>query len=121
MKKYFATLILFLILAVPCFSEEFTLGIIQRVHSGMSQPEVISCLGAPNMVTKTPEGCEIWVYDKTSQSTKEVYDKRWYWLFFVGRRRGCKNVETSQKTITVTLIFNKDSCLESVSYDSKSF
>lgn len=122
MKKSFATLLMWLLLTLPCLSGEFTLGTIQQnIHSGMSQTEVVSCLGAPNMVTKDACGCETWIYNKISQSTTEVYNRKWYFLFLFGRRKGCKNTETSQKTITVTLNFNKDSCLECFTYNASSF
>lgn len=122
MKKYFTTLLLFLCLATPSFCEEFTLGMIQqRIHQGMSQAEVVTCLGSPNLVTKNMEGCETWVYDKKSQSTKEIYNRKWYFLFLKGRRNGCKSTEISQKAITVTLNFGLNSCLESFSYSSTDF
>lgn len=122
MKKRITTLFLLLFLAIPCFSEEFTLGMIQqRLHQGMSQAEVVTCLGAPNMVTKNAEGCETWVYDKISHSTSEVYHRSWVFLFLTGRRKGCKNVETSDKTITVTLNFDRNSCLQTFTYNTSNF
>lgn len=115
-------LTLFLSFILPCFSEEFTLGTIQKkIHTGMSQSEVVNCLGAPNLVTKDIGGCESWVYDKISQSTKETYNKGWFWLLITGRRKGCQKTETSQKTITVTLNFDENSSLESFTYKSSSF
>lgn len=122
MKKSFAILILILFLATPCLGDEFTLGSIQqRIHEGMSQSEIISCIGAPNIITKNAQGCESWVYDKVSESSSEVYNKGWFFLFLKGGRKGCKRTETSHKTITVMLNFDKNSCLESFSYDSRSF
>lgn len=122
MKKTLTTIVLILILAVPCLGEEFTLGMVQQsIHSGMSQADVVSCLGAPNLITKNAAGCETWVYDKKSETTSEVYNRKWFWLFLKGGRKGCKSTEISQKTITVTLNFDKNSCLESYSYNTRSF
>lgn len=122
MKKIFTILSLFLFLANPCLSDEFTLGKVQQViHQGMSQAEIVSCLGSPNLITKNAEGCETWVYDKKSQSTKETCCRKWYWLFLKGKRKGCNSTETSQKSLSVTLNFDKDSCLESYSYNSSSY
>lgn len=122
MKKSFTTLLLLIFLAIPCFSEEFTLGMVQqRIHIGMPQSEVVSCLGAPNMVTKGAEGLETWIYDKISQTTKETYNKHWFWLLITGRRKGCKKTETSQKTITVVLNFDENACLESCIYKTSNF
>lgn len=122
MKISLATLLLSLFLAVPCFSEEFTLGMVQQsIHTGMAQADVVSCLGSPNMVTKGYEGCETWVYDKISQSTSEHYNKKWYWLLFKGGRKGCKTTETSQKSITVVMNFDKNCCLESFFYKTSNY
>lgn len=122
MKKIFASLFISLFLAIPCFSEDFTLGMVQqRLHEGMSQSEIVCCLGTPNLITKNTEGCETWVYDKKSQSTTETCCRKWYWLLLKGKRKGCNSTETSQKALTVTLNFNKNSCLESYSYNSSSY
>lgn len=122
MKKSFTILVLFLMLAIPCFADEFTLGIVQKnIHAGMPQSDIVSCLGTPNMVTKNTEGCETWVYEKKSQSTKETYNKGWFWLLFKGGRKGCQKTETSEKAITLILNFNQNSCLETFSYNSRDF
>jgi len=122
MIKNLITLILFIFLAIPCFSNEFSLGIAQKsLYTGMPQPEVVSCLGAPDFVAKTSEGCETWVYERSFKSTHEVYDKSWLWLLFFGRRKGCQHTEISQKSINVVLNFDKNSCLENFSYKSSNF
>ena len=122
MKKSFAILILLIFLAIPCFSEEFTLGMVQqRIHTGMSQSEVLACLGSPNIVTKSIDGLETWAYDKISQTSHETYNKKWFWMLITGRRKGCMKTETSQKTITVVLNFDKDCCLETFMYKTSSF
>lgn len=121
-KIKLTTLLLFIFLAIPCFSEEFTLGLVQQqLHAGMPQSDIVSCLGAPNMVVKNSEGCETWVYNKTSQSTRETYNKSWFWLLFAGRRKGCQSTETSQKSLTVVLNFNKNACLETFTYNTHNY
>ncbi len=43
----------------------FTLGLVQReISPGMSQAEVASAIGSPNIVTKDGSGQEVWIYDK---------------------------------------------------------
>lgn len=122
MKKKITSLFILLFLAAPGFSEEFTLGMAQQcLHPGMSQSEIVCCLGAPNLITKNAQGCETWVYDKKSQSTTETCCRKWYWIFFKGKRKGCNSTETSQKALTVTINFDKNSCLEDFSYNSSSF
>ena len=122
MKKNLATLFLFLFFTLTAFCEEFTLGTIQqRLQAGMSQAEVASCIGAPNIVTKNAEGCETWIYEKTSQSNDSNYKKRWFWFLFFGKGDGCKHSESSQKTITVVVNFDKNSCLQTFTYNASSF
>lgn len=87
----------------------------------MPQSEVLTCIGAPNMVTRNADGCETWIYEKVFQSTTEVYDKHWLFLLVFGRRKGCKHTETSQKKLSVILNFNQNSCLETYSYNSSNF
>lgn len=46
---------------------KLTLGVAQRtIKVGMSQAEVVTALGSPNMVTRDRSGVETWVYDKFS-------------------------------------------------------
>ena len=54
--------------------KELTLGIVQKeIKVGMSQADVISVLGSPNIVTRDSEGRETWVYDKIA--TEYFYTK----------------------------------------------
>src|SRR3990167_6370662 len=49
----------------------FTLGKVQSsIHQGMSQEQVLTHLGSPNIVTKNDDtGKEVWVYDKISSES----------------------------------------------------
>jgi outer membrane protein assembly factor BamE (lipoprotein component of BamABCDE complex) len=47
--------------------QKLTLGMAQRhISVGMSQADVATTLGSPNMVTKDRDGVETWIYDKFS-------------------------------------------------------
>jgi outer membrane protein assembly factor BamE (lipoprotein component of BamABCDE complex) len=47
--------------------QKLTLGVAQRqINVGMSQADVATALGSPNMVTKDKDGVETWIYDKFS-------------------------------------------------------
>lgn len=122
MKKSFVTVFLLLFLAVPCFCEELTLGEIQQnIYTGMPQSDIISAFGAPTMVTKDAEGCETWIYDRSSSYTRESYHKSWLWLLIFGRRKGCQDKETSQRTMNLILNFDKNSCLKNFTYNARLF
>lgn len=44
---------------------KMTVGIVQKeIRKGMSQAEVATALGSPNIVSKDKEGIETWIYDK---------------------------------------------------------
>ena len=44
---------------------KMTVGIVQKeIRKGMSQADVASALGSPNLVSKDKEGIETWIYDK---------------------------------------------------------
>jgi len=122
MKKFFSTLILFSFLAFPCYGDEFIYGMSQgSIHAGMSQVDVVKCIGIPKMVTKNSCGCETWVYEKTYKSTQEIYNKSWLFLIFFGRRKGCHSTITSEKAMTLTLDFDENNCLKSFCYKTTDF
>ncbi|WP_353686757.1 hypothetical protein [Thermodesulfovibrio sp. 3462-1] len=117
---------------------EITLGIVQKeIRIGMSQADVVSALGSPNIVTKDSEGKETWVYDKIA--TEASYSKdsggigggigaggipeTTLILGGIGggysREAGAASV--TQKTLTVIIKFGKDNKVESFSYHSSKF
>ncbi len=58
--------------------QKMTLGLVQSsISKGMSQADVATTLGSPNMVTQDAEGNETWIYDKIStESTHSSSSKR---------------------------------------------
>ncbi len=118
--------------------KELTLGIVQKeIKVGMSQAEVISVLGSPNIVTRDSEGRETWVYDKIA--TEYFYTKEskgigtgagaggisgtTLVLGLIGggyeKEKGKKIV--TQKTLTIIIKFDKNSKVESFSYHATKF
>lgn len=122
MKKVFTIFAIFLFLAVPVFAQDLTLGQVQqRIYSGMAQSEVISCLGTPDIVTKSTDGYESWIYERSTKSKTESYDKSWLFLFLFGRRKGCVHTESSGRDLTIILNFDKNNCLKTYAYNSSKF
>jgi len=118
--------------------KELTLGIVQKeIKVGMSQADVISVLGSPNIVTRDSEGRETWVYDKIA--TEYFYTKEskgigtgvgaggipgtTLVLGLIGggyeKEKGKKIV--TQKTLTIIIKFDKNSKVESFSYHATKF
>lgn len=54
-----------------------TLGVVQSsIREGMSQADVASALGSPNIVTTDAEGNETWIYDKIATETSHSTSSR---------------------------------------------
>ena len=101
---------------------EMTLGIVQKeIRAGMSQADVATSLGSPNIVTKDSSGKETWVYDKiateASYSKSNVYGT----ILILGFSRDVGAVSSSQKTLTVVIKFNEKNLVESFSYHASKF
>ncbi|WP_147822352.1 hypothetical protein [Salidesulfovibrio onnuriiensis] len=54
--------------------DRMTVGVVQKeIRKGMSQADVATALGSPNIVTRDSTGKEAWIYDKIS--TEVAYSK----------------------------------------------
>ena len=103
-------------------SEQLTLGSVQReIHVGMSQADVASALGSPNIVTRDKTGKETWIYDKiaseVSYSTSDSYGT----ILILGGSASSGAVSSSQRTLTVVIRFDDESQVESFTYHSSRF
>jgi hypothetical protein len=113
---------------------EFTLGLVQKeVRIGMSQAELVSALGSPNILTRDSNGREAWVYDRIAS---EAHFKSSGFAagggglgsvgssLLLGVLRGHNNSErstTSQRTLTVVIRFDPDGQVESMSFHATRF
>lgn len=109
--------------------ETLTLGTIQKhIKKGVSQSEVITILGPPNIITNDRDK-ETWVYDKIStvMSTNEAQASAGgvgvggSALGFLGVSGKHSNSSTSQKTLTVIIKFNNSNIVDDVSYHSSKY
>lgn len=101
---------------------EMTLGIVQKeIHHGMSQADVASALGSPNIVTKDQEGHETWIYDKIATEVSYSHDMGGVWLILGGYQKEAGARGSAQKTLTVVIKFDEQSFVEKVSYNSSKF
>lgn len=106
--------------------QEMTLGVVQKeLHVGMSQADVATALGSPNIVTKDSEGKEAWIYDKiaceASYSNSSGGGYATLILLGVGGSKNAGASSTTQRTLTVVIKFDKDRNVESFSYHSSKF
>ena len=117
---------------------EMTLGIVQKeIRVGMSQADVATALGSPNIVTKDAQGQETWIYDKIA--TEASYSSSSagasgavggggfagpaLLLGGVGgnvnRQAGASS--STEKTLTVVIKFDQNGAVSSFTYHSSTF
>ena len=96
-------------------SDKLTVGKIQQtLKKGMSQTDVISALGSPNLVSQDSNGNDTWIYDKISTEKKSNKKRKGaiggviLGIFGVGGYGEAKDSSssTSQKTLTVIIKFS---------------
>jgi len=118
--------------------DKISVGTVQReVRVGMSGSEVVSILGAPNMVTTDEQRRETWVYDKIA--TEKVYSSSdmsgggaglgsasgassggLLGLIFGGSSSAGAS-STSQRTLTIIIKFDNKGLVRDYSYRQSSF
>lgn len=103
--------------------DRLTLGTVQReIRVGMSGEDVVSVLGAPNMVTTDEGRRESWVYDRLA--TEQAYSAssggvNALFLAGVSGRSGASR--TTQRSLTVIIRFDEARRVRDFSYRSSSF
>ncbi|WP_297987686.1 outer membrane protein assembly factor BamE [uncultured Anoxybacillus sp.] len=101
---------------------EMTLGIVQKeIRTGMSQADVASALGSPNIVTRDSSGKETWVYDKVATEASYSKSHGYGTILILGFSKDAGAVSTTQKTLTVVIKFNEKNLVESFSYHTSKF
>lgn len=100
----------------------FTLGLVQSsLKEGMSQSEVISLIGSPNIVTRDSDGKDSWVYDKIYTETSSLGHDGNATIILAGWGRNSHRTVQSQKTITVIVKFDKKGFVETYTYHNSQF
>jgi len=101
---------------------EMTLGIVQKeIRVGMSQADVATALGSPNIVTKDSEGQETWIYDKIATEASYSRSHGYGTILILGYSRDTGAASSTQKTLTVVIKFNAKNLVESFSYHASKF
>ena len=119
-------------------ADRISVGKVQReIHVGMSSADVVSVLGAPNMVTTDDARRETWVYDKVA--TEQAYSTSQGGFggllgglvggaaggLFGGAggnvERGSGASATSQRTVTIIIKFDENGKVRDYNYRQSSF
>lgn len=101
---------------------QFTLGLVQSsLKEGISQSEVISLLGSPNIITRDSDGKESWIYDKIYSENSALGHDAGATIILAGWGRSSSRSVQSQKTITVIIKFDKQGRVENYTYHNSRF
>ncbi|MGZ4961485.1 MAG: hypothetical protein ACXWDN_04675 [Limisphaerales bacterium] len=125
-----------------------TLGLVQKhVKPGVSQVDVATALGSPNMVTGDNQQRETWIYDKIASEASFSQDNGSVAATLAGNElinpggfnspapdhgpisghlagsysKSAAAASITQRTLTVIIKFNPDHTVESVAYNSTRF
>lgn len=90
----------------------------------MSQADVATALGSPNIVTKDSEGKETWIYDKIASEVSYSRSAGGTGLIInllggYGKEAGA--VSSTQKTLTVVIKYDDNGLVDSFSYHASKF
>ncbi|MEY4948570.1 MAG: hypothetical protein RL698_781 [Pseudomonadota bacterium] len=99
-----------------------TVGIVQReIRKGMSQADVATVLGSPNIVTNDGSGRETWIYDKIASEASVSQSSSYATLLLLGVGGASGAASTTQRTLTVILKFDDQKRVDSFSYNASKF
>jgi outer membrane protein assembly factor BamE (lipoprotein component of BamABCDE complex) len=99
-----------------------TLGVVQRtIRTGLTQDEVVTALGSPNIVTRDAEGRETWVYDKVASEASYSNSQAYGTILVLGAGQAAGASSSSQRTLTVAIKFGPDRRVETFSYHGSRF
>lgn len=103
-------------------SSNLTVGTVQKeIKIGMSNADVVSVLGSPNMVTTDAQRREVWVYDKVSTERVSKSGESWVFALIAGGSSKSSSSSTNQKTLTIIIKFDETNTVRDFSYHTSSF
>jgi outer membrane protein assembly factor BamE (lipoprotein component of BamABCDE complex) len=102
--------------------DRVTVGKVQKgVKLGMSNADVISVLGSPNIVTTDDQRRESWVYDKIATTASYSRSEGGVFLRLGGVGGGSGAATTSQRSLTIVIKFDENQKVRDFAYHSSSF
>lgn len=114
--------------------DRLTVGKVQReIRVGMTNADVVSVLGSPNMVSTDEERREVWVYDKIATERAYSGSSGGVNVLFLGFGSGSAGglggggsssagaSSTSQRTLTVIIKFDKEGKVRDFAYHTSRF
>jgi outer membrane protein assembly factor BamE (lipoprotein component of BamABCDE complex) len=96
-------------------AETVTVASAQKISIGFDQTQVIKILGSPNIITKSKEQNESWVYDRISEQYEFIQNPNSKDWIFQNPENRFKEARTS-KTFIVVIDFDEDGLVKDLSY-----
>jgi outer membrane protein assembly factor BamE (lipoprotein component of BamABCDE complex) len=104
---------------------KLTLGNVQReIKVGLPSADVVSILGSPNILTTDEQRREVWVYDKISSNVSYSNNASGTGLLpmiIYGYGNSAGAAQTSEKTLTIIIKFDKENKVRDYSYHASTF
>jgi len=101
---------------------DLTVGVVQReIRYGMSQSDVASALGSPNIVTREDNGNETWIYDKIATEASRSADSGGWSIILAGSNKQAGASASTQRTLTVVIKFDGQRHVSNFTYHSTKF
>jgi hypothetical protein len=86
-----------------------------------TQAEVLAAFGAPNIATFDSNGQEVWTYQKYATVTQSSSSDGYLTIFLAGAERSRSSSESSSRTMTLIIKFNKEKIVSDFSSFSSNF
>jgi len=102
--------------------DQLTVGKVQKeIRTGMTSAEVASVLGSPNIVSTDAKSREVWIYDKISTTRVRSKSGSYGTLLLLGGQRESSATQTTQRTLTIIIKYDKSNKVRKIDYHSSSF
>jgi hypothetical protein len=114
-------------------TDRLTVGTVQKeIHTGMSGAEVITALGAPNIVTTDEQRREVWVYDKIASEVVSLASGLSFTPFILGTgsvigagsgslSQSAGATSRSDRTLTIVIKFDEQKRVRDFAYHATQF
>ena len=105
----------------PTNETNLTVGIVQKeIKIGMTQTEVATVMGSPNIVSSTEKNKETWIYDKFTSNVSYKQNNQYGTILLLSSSSNDGNINSSQKTLTVIIKF-KNGVINDFKYHTSRF
>lgn len=102
-------------------TSNLTVGVVQKeIKKGMSQSDVATVLGSPNIVSSEGTGEEAWIYDKINTTATYSNDSTYGTILLIGGQNSKQTASYSQQTLTIIIKF-KEGKVNEYKYHSSKF